>query len=343
MVLVGFVIFIVILHFLLKWDAAGVFLDNESNFANLDIDIPADFVPIRMVKRELFPVDGTPKMPKIIHQTWKDLDIPTQFSRWIKSWLLLHPDWEYWIWTDADAEQLIADKHPRFLEIFQGYTQPIRRADALRYFVLYEFGGVYADLDMEALTPIDPLTLKYSCFIGQEPYEHPILDTNFEMLLINALIGCRPGHPFMKMLIDSLPLYSIMWNYLDSTGPHFVTSVYRQYQINADMFEDPNDAVYITPSEYFYPTIDPAKLKYMFSLCSDMKSRTDLQKKACTNLKFKHLPENSIDSRGIAFMDHHWYHTYLRNALSIAGDRYISIYQIVPEAKTYSLHKPLNG
>ncbi|XP_005103153.1 inositol phosphoceramide mannosyltransferase 2-like [Aplysia californica] len=334
-VLIGAFLFLVSLHFILKWDASN----HESNFANLDIDIPENFVPVRVTEREPLPVSGSSKIPKIIHQTWKDVDVPIQFSDWIKSWLSLHPDWEYWLWTDSDAEQLIAEKYPSFLEIFKGYTQPIRKADALRYFVLYEYGGLYVDMDMEALTPIDPLTQKYSCFIGQEPYEHPILDTNFEKLLINALIGCRKGHPFMKMLIDSLPAYSIMWNYLDSTGPHFVTSVFRQYEANVPMLEDDDGFVYVTPSEYFYPFIDPDKLKYMFSLCSDHQKLTTLQLKACRNLKFKYLPENSIDLKEIAFTNHHWYHTYLRKMFSTA-DRYVSIYLLIPRVKTYNLHKP---
>jgi len=337
--LLGAFVFIVILHYILTWEASSSY--RSANFASLNIDIPDDFDPVRITKREDLSVGGPSKIPKIIHQTWKSQDIPTQFSYWIKSWVVLHPDWEYWIWTDADAEQLIAEKYPDFLDIFRGYTQPIRRADALRYFVLYEFGGLYVDMDMEALTPIDSLTHKYSCFIGQEPYEHPILDTNFEKLLINALIGCRPGHPFMKMLIDSLPLYSIMWNYLDSTGPHFVTSVHRQYEMGQLMTNDPNDFVYVTPSEYFYPTIDHLKLSHMFTLCSNTDSLSKLQVKACRNLKFKNLPSNWVDTRRIAFTDHHWYHTYLRSALSIAGDRFYSIYQIVPKAKSYNLHKEI--
>jgi mannosyltransferase OCH1-like enzyme len=38
-------------------------------------------------------------------------------------------------------------RYPWFLETFDGYPYPIQRADAIRYFVLHHFGGIYIDLD----------------------------------------------------------------------------------------------------------------------------------------------------------------------------------------------------
>ncbi|CAG5126819.1 unnamed protein product [Candidula unifasciata] len=321
--------FFVGLHYILKWEAA----DSQAFFHNLDIKIPKNFVPVGIRERETFPSEGVPLIPKIIHQTWKDIHIPPEFEVWIKSWLEKHPDWEYWLWTDESARELIKDKYSHLLDMFDGYTEPIRRADALRYIVLYEYGGVYVDMDMEALSSLNPLILKYSCFIGQEPYEHPVIDTNFEQLLINALIGCRKGHPFIKLLVDNLLSFSIMWHYLDSTGPHFVTMIYRQFQSQNLLPADHKDGVYVAPSEYFYPTIDPAKLHYMFTRCSKESRLTKLQVKACINLKFKSVKENNYDPLSIAFANHHWFHTYLKNMLP--SRRYKSIFDIVSRVKIY--------
>lgn len=38
-------------------------------------------------------------------------------------------------------------RYPWFLDTFDGYPFPIQRADAIRYFVLAHYGGVYLDLD----------------------------------------------------------------------------------------------------------------------------------------------------------------------------------------------------
>lgn len=51
------------------------------------------------------------------------------------------------LWTDAKSRELIATEYPWFLSTFDNYTQPIQRADAIRYFVLAHFGGIYIDLD----------------------------------------------------------------------------------------------------------------------------------------------------------------------------------------------------
>lgn len=39
--------------------------------------------------------------------------------------------------------QLIAEKFPWFLDTWFKYPYNIQRADVLRYFVLYEYGGIY--------------------------------------------------------------------------------------------------------------------------------------------------------------------------------------------------------
>lgn len=326
-----FVVFIIILHYILKWEAT----DERMIFSNLDLDIPQDFKPVMTLQRESFPMSGSYKIPKIIHQTWKDQHIPQRFVRWIKSWLEHHPDWEYWLWTDDTAGQLIADKYPHLLNTYFGYTEPIRRADALRYIVLYEYGGLYVDMDMQAMTPIDPLVLKYSCFVGQEPYEHPIMDSNFEQLVINAIIGCRKGHPFMEMMIDNLPSYFHMWSYLDSTGPHYMTAIYHKYKStleNSESDDEEENSVYVAPSEYFYPKIDPVKISMMQSKCQKLSSLSRLQLKACRNLKYKHSQD--FNPMSIAFTYHHWYHTYLTSEFSLSY-KYKNVYEVCPSAKIY--------
>ena len=43
----------------------------------------------------------------------------------------------------------IAKEYNWFLETYDAYPYPIQRADALRYFVVYHYGGIYADLDLQ--------------------------------------------------------------------------------------------------------------------------------------------------------------------------------------------------
>lgn len=287
-----------------------------------------------IVKPTLTPLENLPKtgrhkIPRIIHQTWKSENIPVKVVEWVRSWKEHHPGWEYWFWTDKGAHEFIAKKYPNFLSTYVGYQENIRRADAMRYFILYEYGGIYADTDIEVLKPLDPLTFKYSCFLGREPPEHSLLDTNADHLAINAIMGCRAKHPFFKQVIEQLPNFAHMWDLLDSTGPHFITAMYNGYQQKAIPAVN-DDGVYLTPSEYFIPTVDPMKPFYMRNKCKHFEKLTFKQKGACISLYITNLREKAAP---YSFTEHHWIHTYLSYGMFVwySATRHIS--DIIPDAK----------
>jgi mannosyltransferase OCH1-like enzyme len=62
-------------------------------------------------------------------------------------------NFEHFLWDDFDNRQFIADYYPWFLAIYHAYPREIYRADAVRYFFMYQFGGVYLDMDTECLEP----------------------------------------------------------------------------------------------------------------------------------------------------------------------------------------------
>ena len=50
-------------------------------------------------------------IPKIIHQTWKDNNLPKDFAKWSTECKKLHPDWEYRLWTDHDNREFIQNEY----------------------------------------------------------------------------------------------------------------------------------------------------------------------------------------------------------------------------------------
>lgn len=58
-----------------------------------------------------------------------------------QSCLDLHPEWEAHLWTDDNAAKFVAERFPSLKDTWEGYQYPIQRVDALRYLVLYHFGG----------------------------------------------------------------------------------------------------------------------------------------------------------------------------------------------------------
>ncbi|KAL8575407.1 hypothetical protein ACOMHN_000023 [Nucella lapillus] len=321
-------VMLITLHYLIVREP----VDQAVYFSSLPIPPHPHLPRLAWVGVTELPSSGSPRLPRRIHQTWKTDLIPHSMVAWVRSWGKRHPDWEYWLWTDSSARQLIQERFPWLLPVYDAYPTNIQRADALRYVVLHEFGGVYADLDMESLDPLDPLTKRFTCFLGQEPYVHPIMDTNTPTLVINALMGCQHHHPFLTAVLHALPDFAHMWSILDSTGPHFLSYVYWKYL--RDHPEYPPEHVngtYLAPAEYFYPNMDPDKFDYIYQRCVNYDSLSTLQKRACQSLKESPSEE---ERRDVAFTVHHWIHTYLRVKVSLR--RPVPIHDIVPRVRIYS-------
>ncbi len=127
------------------------------------------------------------------------------------------------LWTDAGSREFIANRYSWFLETFDGYKYNIQRADAIRYFVLHHYGGIYIDLDMGCLRPIDP------------PLPYPvILPKTIPVGVSNDLIISAKNHPFMDQTIHNLVTFDHSWilNYptvMFSTGPMFLSAQYGIY------------------------------------------------------------------------------------------------------------------
>lgn len=130
---------------------------------------------------------------------------------------------EYMLWTDAGSRDFISKHYSWFLETFDGYKYNIQRADAIRYFVLHYYGGIYIDLDMGCLRPMDPL-LVYPV----------ILPKTIPVGVSNDLIFSAKNHPFMDQTIHNLVTFDHSWvlNYptvMFSTGPMFLSAQYGIY------------------------------------------------------------------------------------------------------------------
>mmetsp|Transcript_25256 Transcript_25256/g.49248 ORF Transcript_25256/g.49248 Transcript_25256/m.49248 type:complete len:345 (+) Transcript_25256:68-1102(+) len=166
------------------------------------------------------------RIPKIIHQTYKDDNIPPNWAGTPPAWKSVHPDWTYMFWTDEKNLQLIKDHYPEFLPTYLGYPYGIQRSDAARYFILHKYGGVYADLDIKPTRPVTEIIGDAELVLPQTP--------NFG--LTNAFMASVNGSDFMAHIIDILPdhankWYQIVrhWHIMTSAGPTFLWAQYERW------------------------------------------------------------------------------------------------------------------
>lgn len=191
-------------------------------------------------------------IPKILHQTWKDTVVPASLIRFQQTWQVNHPGWAYLLWTDSDNRKFIQRHYPWFLRIYDTYPEHIMRVDAVRYFILYHYGGVYVDLDFECVKPIKPLLTGKQIVLGAEPDAHmndhcPTVQP-FPKLLCNAFMASSARHPFWEHLFKKLITYRRAPDPLNATGPFFLTRAVESYQLQ--------DTINIVSDDLLYPVKD---------------------------------------------------------------------------------------
>lgn len=182
-------------------------------------------------------------IPKIIHQTWKDDKIPSRWQGYAKSVKQYHPDWEYRLWTDHDLDQHVKSNLPEFYPVFSSYPRPIFRADAIRYVIMRDFGGMYCDLDYEFIRPYD-----YSGTDLLLATENSFETGHDHFQVGNFFFASIPGHPFWQDVINHM-----IGNpgdkgsdVVDVTGPAMLTKVwlankekYQEYRLEPKLLFSP--------------------------------------------------------------------------------------------------------
>ena len=189
-------------------------------------------------------------IPKIIHQvwindTWKDSslkkDVPEKWKKSQQEWQRLHPDWKYILWTDDLVLSFIEKNYPEYLEFYKNYEYLIQRADMIRYFILYDFGGVYSDLDQYPTENIEKyITTNLNYFVYS-----PNSD-----ILTNQFMISPKGSNIMKIiqqqLLKDIPFYAIgkHLKIYYSTGP---------FMLNNTLLNLKKDQFIILPRKKFNP------------------------------------------------------------------------------------------
>jgi len=132
-------------------------------------------------------------IPRIIHQTWNKPEIPLHLREFQHSWRAHHPGWKYQLWTHEDNHRLVQEQHPDFAEFYERLPAPLKM-DFIRVVYMHHQGGIYADMDFEALRPLDPLLQGSSIVAGREinGIGQRMRGADF---ICSALLASPAGHP----------------------------------------------------------------------------------------------------------------------------------------------------
>lgn len=165
------------------------------------------------------------QIPRIIHQLWKNEDIPRRWTNAHESVKKYHPGWEYRLWTDAMMDDYVQRGHAGFYPVFAGMNRNIMRADVFRYILMRDIGGLYCDLDYEFLRPFDygdaqvVLSMEYEERYGDSADQ-----------VANFVFASVPGHALWTDVLDELranpPEARTQSDVCVATGPALLSRVF---------------------------------------------------------------------------------------------------------------------
>lgn len=192
------------------------------------------------------------QIPKVIHYCWfGGKPLPEEALRCIESWREIMPDYEIKRWDESnfDVRSCLFASQAYDAEKYAFVS------DFARFWILYRFGGIYFDTDVEVIKSFDDIIEK-GPFLGCE--RHAVKGSPPQALNVapGLGMGCYPNHPFIKEMLD---FYSDTL-FLTPSGKHNLTTVVKyttEALVKRGLHNTSDiqcvDGIYIYPKEYFCP------------------------------------------------------------------------------------------
>lgn len=128
-------------------------------------------------------------IPKVIHYCWFGGNEKSEMIKHCKeSWRKFCPDYEIMEWNESNYDVT----KQQFMKKAYEARKWAFVADYARVDILYQYGGIYLDTDVELVSSLDPF-LKYDFYAGFESVSFVNFGIGF---------GSVEGHPVLKDILD---------------------------------------------------------------------------------------------------------------------------------------------
>lgn len=196
-------------------------------------------------------------IPKIIHYCWFGGNpLPPLAEKCIESWKKFFPDYEIKRWDESNFD---VNSIPYTAEAYKTKKYAFV-SDYARFWILYRYGGLYFDTDVEVIRNMDDIIAR-GPFMGCEGFaEHSMKGPRDGATTLGVApglgLGVNPGLGLYKKLLD---VYADMPFDCDEHGTPLQTVVeittnllVKEGLKNTNDIQEV-DGVYIYPAEYFNP------------------------------------------------------------------------------------------
>lgn len=182
-------------------------------------------------------------IPKIIHYCWFGRgEMPELAQKCVASWHKYMPDWEYKLWNEDNFD---VNNNEYAKEAYEAGKFAFV-SDYVRLWALYNYGGLYLDVDFEVYKPFDNL-LNNSAFAGIEGSKHS-----------PVMMGVIASLPKGEWVTEQLNYYSerhfcVNGNMDLTTNVSFVSKKMREQGFVSNGKEQDYKDLHIFPADYFSP------------------------------------------------------------------------------------------
>ncbi len=183
-------------------------------------------------------------IPKIIHYCWFGGNPLSDLAlKCINSWKKYCPDYKIIEWNENNFD---INSNMYVKEAYQAKKWAFV-TDYVRLFVLYEYGGIYMDTDVEIIRNIDRF-LCYDAFSGFETVNS----------IPTAIMGAKKGNEWIKYLLsfyDNKHFICEDGSFDTTTNVITITNMTKKkYNIHLNnKFQNIDEGIVLYPKEYFCP------------------------------------------------------------------------------------------
>lgn len=168
-------------------------------------------------------------IPRVLHHIWLDDPEPERFQTFRQNIYPRNPGWQAYFWYRSGALPLDQFVNRRTFErAHKLCPQDWKRfqADLARLELLYLYGGVYLDSDIELWRPLERLPLNEASFIAPySPNRH-----RGRRVLSQFMLAAEPRSPLVKACLDQVPERALEAKHKplhQTVGPILIDDVYR--------------------------------------------------------------------------------------------------------------------
>jgi mannosyltransferase OCH1-like enzyme len=164
-------------------------------------------------------------IPKNIYQTWKTKELPSNIQNQIDIMMKLNKDYKRFLYDDNDIDKYIKENYSE--RIYNAYCKlniGAAKADLWRYLILYQFGGIYLDIDSIIKTDLNKIIKDNDEFI--------ISREKNKGILLQWFFIVKPQHPVLlkiiNKVIDNIEK-KVSNDLMYVTGPRVFTQCINEY------------------------------------------------------------------------------------------------------------------